>query len=602
MKISCKNTAFPRLLQAIPHKFSLYYRLFNEKVHVFPSNIDYFVNQSITLRKKQTASLISPFHPLKNRPFREAVHIRRLFISLAAAVALPIAAPAASLLAQPLPSLQGEGSGVGSVSSPADTLRLSLDDCIALARRQSIDAAIALADLRSAYWQWRSYRADLLPEVSLSGTAPSWNKRYSSYQQADGSLSFVRNDYLGLDGALNITQKLWPTGGTLSVESSLDYLHQSGSGGSQNQFMSLPVAVTLSQPLFAVNHLKWNRRIEPLRYREAQARFLTETEQVAMQAISLYFSLLLAGEQVNIARQNLQTAEKLYEVAQAKRRMGTISENDVLQLCLDVLTARSALTTAESTRQAAQFALCSFLDIEAPIAATVPEVSPSGSAEATVPEASASGLRLSYTDVLAHALANNAHATTMRRRQLEADYAVASARANRQSINLYAQVGYTGTADNLNSAYRNLLSNQIVQVGITVPLLDWGKRKGQRRLAESNRDIVQGQLRQQSQDFRQDIFILTEQFNNQAEQLRIAIEADTIARRRYHTNVETFKIGSISTLELSDAQKAKDQARQNRIQQLFNYWYYYYQLRSIALWDFERDCDITADIEKLVRQ
>ena len=472
------------------------------------------------------------------------------------------------------------------VLAQTDTLRLSLDDCIMMARRQSIDAAVALGELRSAYWQWRSYRADLLPEVSLSGTAPSWNKRYSSYQQADGSLSFVRNDYLGLDGAVNITQKLWPTGGTLSVESSLDYLHQSGSGGSGNQFMSLPVAVTLSQPLFSVNHLKWNRRIEPLRYREAQARFLTETEQVAMQAISLYFGLLLAGEQVNIARQNLQTAEKLYEVAQAKRRMGTISENDVLQLRLDVLTARSALTNSESNRQTRQFALRSFLDVEADIEPVVPE---------DVPQ-----VRLDYDNVLNHALQNNALATTMRRRQMEADYAVASARANRQSINLYAQLGYTGTGDNMNSAYRNLLSNEVVSVGITVPLLDWGKRKGQRRLAESNRDIIQGQLRQQSQDFRQDIFILTEQFNNQAEQLRIACEADTIARRRYHTNVETFKIGSISTLELSDAQKAKDQARIGRIQQLFNYWYYYYQLRSIALWDFERNCELTADVERLI--
>ena len=467
-----------------------------------------------------------------------------------------------------------------------DTLRLSLDDCIMMARRQSIDAAVALGELRSAYWQWRSYRADLLPEVSLSGTAPSWNKRYSSYQQADGSLSFVRNDYLGMDGAVNITQKLWPTGGTLSVESSLDYLHQSGNGGSQNQLMSLPVAVTLSQPLFSVNHLKWDRRIEPLRYREAQARFLTETEQVAMQAISLYFGLLLAGEQVNIARQNLQTAEKLYEVAQAKREMGTISQNDVLQLRLDVLTARSALTNSESSRKASQFALRSFLDVEADIEPSVPE---------NVPQ-----MLLNYDDVLNHALRNNAQATTMRRRQMEADYAVASARANRQSINLYAQLGYTGTGDNMNSAYRNLLSNEVVSVGITVPLLDWGKRKGQRRLAESNRDIIQGQLRQQSQDFRQDIFILTEQFNNQAEQLRIACEADTIARRRYHTNVETFKIGSISTLELSSAQTAKDQARQNRIQQLFNYWYYYYQLRSIALWDFERGCELTADVERLI--
>ena len=471
-------------------------------------------------------------------------------------------------------------------SAQTDTLRLTLDDCIVMARRQSIDAAVALGELRSAYWQWRSYRADLLPEVSLSGTAPSWNKRYNSYQQADGSLSFVRNNYLGLDGAVSIKQKLWPTGGTLNVESSLDYLHQSG-GVSGNQFMSLPVAVTLSQPLFGVNHQKWDRRIEPLRYREAQARFLTETEQVAMQAISLYFGLLLAGEQVNIARQNLQTAEKLYEVAQAKRRMGTISENDVLQLRLDVLTARSALTNSESTRQARQFALRSFLDVEADIDPIMPEDLPLPSLDRE-----GQGVGLLYEEVLAHALQNNAMATTMRRRQMEADYAVASARANRQSINLYAQLGYTGTGENMSNAYRNLLSNEVIQVGITVPLLDWGKRKGQRKMAESNRDIIQGQLRQQSQDFRQDIFILTEQFNNQAEQLRIACEADTIARRRYHTNVETFKIGSISTLELSSAQTAKDQARQNRIQQLFNYWYYYYQLRSIALWDFERGCDL----------
>ena len=476
-----------------------------------------------------------------------------------------------------------------SAFAQTDTLHLTLDECITMARRQSVDAAVALGELRSAYWQWRSYRADLLPEVSLSGTLPSYNKRYSSYQQADGGLSFVRNDYLGLDGSLNIKQKLWPTGGTLSVESSLDYLHQTGSGtGSRNQLMSLPVAITLSQPLFGTNHLKWNRRIEPLRYREAQARFLSETEQVAMQAISLYFGLLLAGEQVNIARQNLQTAEKLYEVAQAKRRMGSISENDVLQMRLDVLTARSALTNSESTRQASQFALRSFLDVEADIMPAVPE---------DIPQ-----LRLVYDDVLGHALRNNALATNMRRLQLEADHAVASARANRQSINLYAQLGYTGTGDNMSSAYRHLLSNEVVQVGVTIPLLDWGKRKGQRRVAESNREIVQGQLRQQAQEFRQNIFILTEQFNNQAEQLRIACEADTIARRRYHTNVETFKIGSISTLELSDAQKAKDQAWQNRIQQLFNYWYYYYQIRSIALWDFERDCELTADIEKLVRQ
>jgi len=470
-----------------------------------------------------------------------------------------------------------------------DTLRLTLEDCIVMARRQSVDAAVALGELKSAYWEWRSYKADLLPEVSLSANVPTYNKRYSTYQREDGTHSYVRNDFMEVDGSLYVSQKIWPTGGTLSVESSLDWLRQmSGdTSGGKNQFMSMPIALTLSQPLFGVNSVKWNRRIEPLRYREAKASFLAETEQVAMRAISLFFNLLLANENVHIAEQNLQNAEKLYEVAKAKREMGTISQNDVLQMRLNMLNAQSALTSTESSRKARMFELKAFLDVEEDILPIVPE---------EIPE-----VTLVYQDVLNHALENNAFATTMRRRQLEADYSVAYAKGNQRSVTLYAQVGYTGTASRMNEAYRDLLSKEVVQVGVSLPLLDWGKRRGRVKVAESNREIVRNQVRQQSQEFNQNLFVLTEQFNHQRQQLRIAEEADTIAQRRYHTNVETFKIGSISTLELSDAQTAKDEARQNRLAQLFNYWYYYYQLRSITLWDFERNQNINVDFDKIVR-
>ena len=470
-----------------------------------------------------------------------------------------------------------------------DTLRLTLEDCIVMARRQSVDAAVGLGEMKSAYWEWRSYKADLLPEVSLSANVPTYNKRYSTYQREDGTHSYVRNDFMEVDGSLYVSQKIWPTGGTLSVESSLDWLRQmSGeTSGGKNQFMSMPIALTLSQPLFGVNSVKWNRRIEPLRYREAKASFLAETEQVAMRAISLFFNLLLANENVHIAEQNLQNAEKLYEVAKAKREMGTISQNDVLQMRLNMLNAQSSLTSTESSRKARMFELKAFLDVEEDILPIVPE---------EIPE-----VTLVYQDVLNHALENNAFATTMRRRQLEADYSVAYAKGNQRSVTLYAQVGYTGTASRMNEAYRDLLSKEVVQVGVSLPLLDWGKRRGQVKVAESNREIVRNQVRQQSQEFNQNLFVLTEQFNHQRQQLRIAEEADTIAQRRYHTNVETFKIGSISTLELSDAQTAKDEARQNRLAQLFNYWYYYYQLRSITLWDFERNQNINVDFDKIVR-
>ena len=97
-------------------------------------------------------------------------------------------------------------------------LRLTLDETITLARRQSVNAAVALNELKTAYWEYRSYKADLLPEMSLSGTIPAYNKRYNTYQREDGGYSYVRNDYMQMDGSLSIKQNIWLTGGAALLQ------------------------------------------------------------------------------------------------------------------------------------------------------------------------------------------------------------------------------------------------------------------------------------------------------------------------------------------------------------------------------------------------
>lgn len=465
---------------------------------------------------------------------------------------------------------------------------ITLDETILLARANSVDAAVAVNELKSAYWEYRSYQANLLPEVTFTATLPSYNKSYSAYQQNDGSYTFVRNNNLELNGELSITQNIWLTGGTLSVNSSLDFLRQLD-GNVGNRYMSVPVALTLNQPIFGVNTVKWNRKIEPLRYAEAKADFVSETEEVALLAVQYFFNLLEARENVAIAKLNLSNAEKLYEVAQAKRKMGQISENDLLQIELNTLTERQSLTSNESAMKNAMFQLRSFLGMEDNVE-LVPEM-PSG---ITVGE-------VNYADALAKALDHNAHAKNIQRRQLEADYEVAKAKGNMRQVNLFAQVGYTGTNNTFKDSYRGLKDNQVVEVGVSIPLLDWGKRRGQVKVAQSNREVVQSKLRKEQMDFNQNLFILVERFNNQREQLELARRSDDIAQRRYDTNVKTFMIGKISTLDLNDSQENKDSARSAHINALFYYWYYYYQLRSLTLWDFANNTSIDADIEKIVK-
>lgn len=478
-----------------------------------------------------------------------------------------------------------------SVVLPLSSLAMSvtLQDVIDMARRQSVDAAVALDELRTAYWEYRTYRAELLPEVNFDAKFPGYYKQYSPYQLDDGSYTFVRNNYMQMNGEVSVAQNIWLTGGTLSLTSSADFVRQLD-GNRYSQFMSVPVALTLNQPIFGVNAVRWDRRIEPVRYREAQARFLSATETVAMTAINHFFNLLMAREKVNVARQNLANADKLYEVALAKREMGKISKNDLMQLELNQLNAQSTLTDAESDLKSSMFRLRSFLDLDQDV-----ELEP------VVPER-VPDCDVVYADVLDKALANNEFSYNLRRRQLEADYEVAKAKGNLRQINLYASVGFTGTSGQFSDAYRHLKDNQIVEVGVKIPLVDWGKRRGQVKVARSNRQVIESKLRQESMNFKQDLFILVERFNNQQRQVAIAAKADTIAGKRYDTNVQTFMIGRISTLDLNDSQTRKDEQRQQYINELYTYWYYYYQLRSLTLWDYAGNRSIEADFERLAKE
>ena len=473
-------------------------------------------------------------------------------------------------------------------AQPLGKRAITLDEAITLARVQSVDAAVALNELKRAYWEFLTYKADLLPEMNLNATLPNYKNRYSLYPQDDGSYVFNKENNLQIDGELSIDQNIWFTGGSLSLNTSLEYLKQLD-GNKRSNYMSIPVALTLNQPIFGVNKIKWNRRIEPVRYKEAKAAFLSATENVTINTINIFFDLLLAKANVNISEQNLANANKLYEVAKAKRKMGQISENDLLQLKLNVLNAKSSLTDNQSSYKSVMFKLRTFLSLDdnQELEPVLPDTIPA--------------MKLSYNDVLDKAISNNSFALNIQRRQLEADYEVAKAKGDLRQITMYAQVGLTGKGSVINESYRGLKDNSVIEVGVKLPILDWGKRRGKVKVAQSNREVTQSKLKKESMEFNQNLFILVEQFNNQRDQLDIAQESDTIAIKRYNTNVETFLIGKISTLDLNDSQIKKDEARQKHINELFYYWYYYYRLRSLTLWDFAHNTNIDADFEKIVK-
>lgn len=465
-----------------------------------------------------------------------------------------------------------------------------MQEAILLARTQSVSAATSRNQLRAAYWRYVANRATLLPEVSFASTLPDFKSGYNLQQNSQGHYDFIRTNVMRLSGELSVVQNIPWTGGTIGLLTSLERVATYGSSRSQQQFLSVPVSLTLTQPIFGVNTFKWENKIEPIRYKEAQQNYMNEVEQTTREAIKRYFDLLIAQETLSSSQQNEVNAQKLYEIAKVRRQNGEISLNDERRLQLNLLQAVSARTSDETNWRAQLFRLQSYLGLASgdTLVASLPEMIKHNP--------------MQFDEVYSYATTNHSLQRYVARRRLEADYAVAKAKGQRYGIDLFASVGYTGKDETLGKSYENLIDNQTVRIGVRVPILDWGKRKGDVKTAEWNREVVETQLQREIQSFEQDIYILVERYNNQQFQLQVAEQSDSIAQLRYQTSIEVFLLGKIGVLELNDAQQSKDNARIARIRQLWQFWDYFYRIRALTLHDFTGILPIDNEIEEIVRR
>jgi len=151
----------------------------------------------------------------------------------------------------------------------------TLSDVIRLARKQSIAALRASTLRENYYWRYRVYKSNYNPQLSLSGTFPGFSHTYDEVRQPDGSYDFkpvdINNSTLNLD----LDQSIGALGTSVFVSSNIKRFDNFGNGqgysNSKHLYSGNPVSIGIRQPLFRYNQLRWDSKIEPLRY-EASKR------------------------------------------------------------------------------------------------------------------------------------------------------------------------------------------------------------------------------------------------------------------------------------------------------------------------------------------
>jgi outer membrane protein TolC len=211
-------------------------------------------------------------------------------------------------------------------------------------------------------------------------------------------------------------------------------------------------------------------------------------------------------------------------------------------------------------------------------------------------------LQVSAQEVLDLAMANNPDVMNQQLTVLNAQANVAQAKAEKGlNANLNLSYGLRNQNPAFNLAYEKPAKQQTVNLGFTLPIVDWGLGRGKYKVARSSLELAQVQSQQAIVDFQANLLLDVEQFNLQAAQVAVAAKSDTVARKMFEVTKQRFLIGKIQVLELNNADTKKDQNRRAWVQSLQDYWNYFFTVRSLALYDFLARKPLESDYEKLVK-
>jgi outer membrane protein TolC len=305
--------------------------------------------------------------------------------------------------------------------------------------------------------------------------------------------------------------------------------------------------------------------------------------------VNYFFELAVAQKNLAIAEQNYSNSDTLFRIAQGRYQLGTIAENELLQMELTYLNAGANMNETQIDLEMKKYQLNSFLGFsqDTQIELIIPH---------TVPD-----LEINPNKALEKAIENNPEILTLERQLFEAERDVAISKSQKGlNATLFASFGLSQRAGNFQGVYSNPQDQERVRVGIQVPIADWGLGKGKYRMAQSAQEVVKTNVKQAEMDFRQQILLQVMQFNIQDDQLRIASKADTIAELRYEVTKQRFLIGKISVLDLNVAQTEKDVAARSYLSTLRSYWSNFYTMRALTLYDWINDQSLSQEFDELL--
>lgn len=454
--------------------------------------------------------------------------------------------------------------------------KLTLQSAIKLANDSSIEAFRSENLYLSKFSEYKNFKARRLPSLLLRMTPIQYNRDIvQRYISNNDRLEYRTQRSLYSFGNISITQNLDWTGGVLFVDTELSFFRNIGYSEATNQFSSVPIRIGYSQSLIGYNPFKWEKQIEPVKFEQARKVFIHNIASTSVAVVDYFFSIALADCDCRLAAKNLESCQQLFNDGIERHKNNTLSSTALLAIELALIDAKNARISCENIRQKTLNRLVTFLN--APKTDSLEIVLPN------MPP-------VSYIDseqALNYARINHPVYSEQKRNILEAQQVVDKNKKERfvdADINL--SFGFNQIANELRAVYHKPLQQNVVSLGITVPLLDWGIRRENLKMAQYNLKVIESSAKQEILAVEEELLAVINDFNTQIQILHASQRAIDLANQVYDESLERFRVGRDDINTLLDNMLKVREAQTKQVQSLYICWKSYYRIQQMTGFNF----------------
>lgn len=470
------------------------------------------------------------------------------------------------------------------LSGQAQENTLTLDECLEQAKKSSLGVFIAKAKRDGASIDYKFVKASNGLQLKLNTSPLSYTKTNQLIVQPDGSISFLPIRQNNASVGLELSKTFASTNTSLYLN---NYFQRYDNFTDNSQrYLGQPFRLGIRQGINAFNADKWNLKLAKQARYIADKRIVHDVEVLHQDVVQAYFDYYLAQSNLQTMTSNTANNLKLYDIAQERFSLGKINQSELLQLELGWKQAQKNAKLAQIQRKKALSKLALVLGVaESELANRTPQVPPE------IP-----AFLLNERLALDKMFANHPLLKDQEYDQLVLSQNIDRAK-KQYGISGFVEgaIGTVGSGETFQSTVSGLRDQQLLQVGLSIPIWDSGRRKYAVERAKLDQKMAVANQRYEQERLKNDMFNLVANWEDIKDAVEMAKEAYELAQKRYDIFNERYRLGDIRITEMTLAFDERDRSLMNYINTLRTLWSAYSDLRQLTLYDFVLGEDIVVE-------